>query len=202
MAQPGLSYFEPAYVDELREIMRWAFTYMQEADGGSVYLRLSTRILDQPKRDASKLWVSDVLEGAYWQVEPEQEVRLALAYVGAVAPEAMEAFEMIREDVPGAGLLAVPSPGRLHADWSRSLAEGGACHAAGLLGRLAPDARLVTVMDGPAAALSWLGGVCGHRVAALGVDRFGQSGDIPDLYRAYRLDAGAILDAAASLIAV
>jgi pyruvate dehydrogenase E1 component len=202
MAQPGLSYFEPAYVDELREIMRWAFAHMQEPDGGSVYLRLSTRALDQPRRDGGERWIGDVLEGAYWQVEPEPGATLAVVYTGAVAPEALEAFEMIREDVPGAGLLAVPSPGRLHSSWSRSLAEGGPCHAARLLDGLAPGARLVTVMDGPAAALAWLGGVRGHRIAALGVGRFGQSGDIPDLYRAYRLDADAILDAAASLIAV
>ncbi len=202
MAQPGLSYFEPAYVDELREIMRWAFGHMQEPEGGSVYVRLSTRALDQPRRDAGEHWIGDVLEGAYWQVDPEPDARLAVVYAGAVAPEALEAFEMISEDVPGAGLLAVPSPGRLHRGWSRSLEAGGASHAARLLGALAPGARLVTVMDGPPAALSWLGGVRGHRVAALGVGRFGQSGDIPDLYRAYRLDADAILDAAASLIAV
>ena len=54
-------------------------------------------------------------------------------------------------------------------------------------------------MDGHPATLSWLGGVAGHRIKSLGVDRFGQSGDIPDLYRLYGLDAGAILDAAASL---
>jgi pyruvate dehydrogenase E1 component len=202
MAQPGLSYFEPAYVDELREIMRWSFGHIQAPDGGSVYLRLSTRALEQPRRDGGERWIGDVLEGAYWQVEPAPGSSLAVVYTGAVAPEALEAFEMIREDVPGAGLLAVPSPGRLHSGWSQSLAEGGRCHAARLLGGLAADARLVTVLDGPAAALAWLGGVCGHRIAALGVNRFGQSGDIPDLYHAYRLDADAILDAAASLIAV
>ena len=37
------------------------------------------------------------------------------------------------------------------------------------------------------------------RVSPLGVDRFGQTGDLPDLYRAYRLDADAIVDAAAEL---
>jgi pyruvate dehydrogenase E1 component len=58
----------------------------------------------------------------------------------------------------------------------------------------------VTVIDGPPSTLSWLGGVLGHRVAALGVQRFGQSGDIQALYEAYGLDAGAILDAVASLI--
>ena len=47
---------------------------------------------------------------------------------------------------------------------------------------------------------SWIGGVRGDRVVPLGVDHFGQSGDVPDLYRAYRLDVEAILDAAAAAL--
>jgi pyruvate dehydrogenase E1 component len=39
--------------------------------------------------------------------------------------------------------------------------------------------------------------VARHRVVALGVDRFGQSGDIPDLYHEYGLDSQAIIAAAA-----
>ena len=35
---------------------------------------------------------------------------------------------------------------------------------------------------------------------ALGVDRFGQSGDIAELYGAYGLDAEAILDATAAAL--
>ena len=35
----------------------------------------------------------------------------------------------------------------------------------------------------------------------LGLERFGQCGDLPDLYRAYRLDSEAILDAAAIALA-
>ena len=50
------------------------------------------------------------------------------------------------------------------------------------------------------ASLSWLAGVNRHLVAPLGVDRFGQSGDIPDLYREYGLDTEAIIDAAARLL--
>jgi pyruvate dehydrogenase E1 component len=37
-------------------------------------------------------------------------------------------------------------------------------------------------------------------VVPLGVDRFGQGGDIPDLYRAYGLDTDAILDACAQAL--
>jgi pyruvate dehydrogenase E1 component len=64
---------------------------------------------------------------------------------------------------------------------------------------LAPDAGLVTILDGHPAALSWIGGVRGHRVRPLGVEHFGQSGDIPDLFERYRIDAAAILDACAAV---
>ena len=52
MAQDGLASFEPAFVDELAVIMRWGFEHMQAAagEGGSVYLRLSTRSIDQVQR--------------------------------------------------------------------------------------------------------------------------------------------------------
>ena len=201
MAQDKLSYFEPAFVEELCEILRWSFDHLQAEEGGSVYLRLSTRPLDQPAREAGEAWTADLLAGAYWQVPPAAGAELALAYTGAVAPEAMDAFEQIREDFPAAGLLAVPSPDRLHRGWSRALEGGAVSHAEGLLASLSDRARLITVIDGPPATLAWLGGVRGHRVAALGVDRFGQCGDIGDLYRAYRLDAEAILDAAAGVLA-
>ena len=57
----------------------------------------------------------------------------------------------------------------------------------------------MTVLDGHPATLSWLGSVGLHRVQPLGVTQFGQSGDIPDLYRTCGLDVDAILDAAARL---
>jgi pyruvate dehydrogenase E1 component len=78
---------------------------------------------------------------------------------------------------------------------------GAGSHIERLLAPLAGNAGLVTIIDGPPATLSWLGGVHGHKVRALGLEHFGQSGDVPDLYRAYRLDAEAILDAAAAALA-
>lgn len=205
MSQPGLTYFEPAFADELAEVMRWAFDYMQRSDGGAVYLRLTTRPLEQPERTLSEAQVGDLLAGAYWQVPPGPRADVAIVYTGVVAPEAMEALQLILEDVPDAGLLAVPSPDRLQRDWTAALAarargERVTSHAERLLGMLPRHAGLATVIDGPPATLAWLGGVRGHRVAPLGVERFGQSGDIPDLYREYRLDADAILDAVASVV--
>src|SRR5205814_1242263 len=77
-----------------------------------------------------------------------------------LAPEAIAAHEAICEDLPGSGLLAITSPGRLHRDWRRALANGKQTAAVQLLlARLRPGAALVTVTDGHPATLSWLGGV-------------------------------------------
>jgi pyruvate dehydrogenase E1 component len=55
------------------------------------------------------------------------------------------------------------------------------------------------VLDGHPATLSWLGAVHGHRVRGLGVEHFGQTGSLPDLYRHYGIDANAIIAAAQGL---
>ena len=64
IGQPGLTAFEPAYVDELAEILRWSFEHLQDDDGGSVYLRLSTRPAEQPEREMTRELRSIRLEGA------------------------------------------------------------------------------------------------------------------------------------------
>ena len=201
LAQPGLTSFEPAYVDELAVILRWSFEHIQAEDGGAVYLRLSTRPLDQPARTLSEMARANVVDGGYWLEPPSPGAELALVASGAVIAEAVEAHRQIVEDVPGAGLLVVTSAGRLQDDWLDALRTGQPqrAHVARLLAPLASHAGLVTVLDGHPATLSWLGGVGPHRVQPLGVRSFGQSGDLPDLYRAYRLDVDAILDAAARL---
>ncbi len=203
LSQDGLTAFEPAFADELAVVMAWGFEHMQRDDGGSVYLRLSTRTLEQPKRAMTEGLRDDIVAGGYWLRPPSPGAELAVVYSGAVVPEVLEAHTQIQEDIPGAGLLAVTSAGRLHSGWvaaSKARARdrhAAPSHAESLLGALAADATLVTVLDGHPAALDWLGSVGRHRVTPLGVDRFGQSGDIPDLFRAYGIDAEAVLDAAA-----
>ncbi len=202
LAQPGLTSYEPAFADELAAIMRWGFGHMQDDDGGSVYLRLTTRAIDQPERALDGTLREDVLAGGYWLVEPAPDAELAIAFSGAVAPEAQAALEALREDLPGTGLLVVTSPDRLYTEWLAArrgtpCAPRMAAHVETLLARLPARAALVTVLDGHPAALSWLGAVFGHRPYPLGVARFGESGDIPDLYRKHEIDSDAILDAAA-----
>ena len=204
MSMPGLAYFEPAFADELTVIMGWGFRHMQAADGGAVYLRLSTRIIEQPARVLNESDEAAITTGGYWLRQPTAGAELAIIYTGAVAPEAMAAHAALLDDIPGAGLLAVTSPDRLHGDWldakKRRRAGDRAARARieTMLDRLDRDAVLITVIDGHPTTLSWLGAVGTQKVTALGVDRFGQSGDIEDLYRAMEIDTEAILDAAAS----
>jgi pyruvate dehydrogenase E1 component len=146
----------------------------------------------------------DMIGGGYWLRPPASGAELAIAFTGAVAPEAIEAHDQILEDLPGAGLLAVTSADRLNAGWHAAERDRQAGHGEArsqieaLLAPLADAAALVTVLDGHPTTLSWMGAVRGHRVQALGVEHFGQSGDIDALYRRYGIDANAILDACAA----
>jgi pyruvate dehydrogenase E1 component len=176
---------------------------MQAPDGSAVWLRLSTRQLEQPVRTLDP---AAVIAGAHWVVAPAPGARIAIAYQGPVAAEAQAAFAELAAEEPGAGLLAVTSPDRLHAGWlaaQRARRDGDRAarsHIETILAPLAPGAALVTLLDGHPAAHAWLGAVRGQRVIPLGPDRFGQGGDIPDLYREYGLDVDAILDACAQAL--
>ncbi|MCK8787702.1 transketolase [Roseomonas sp. NAR14] len=202
MAQDRLASYEPAHADELAILLRFAFEHMQKPDGSAVWLRLSTRGLEQSARTLDP---EAVIAGGHWVVPPAPGARIAIAYQGPVAPEAEAAFATLRAEEPGAGLLAITSPDRLHAGWlaARRAARSGPAapsHVERLLAPLARDAALVTVLDGHPAAHAWLGAVRGQRVVPLGVDHFGQSGNIPDLYAEYGLDENAILDACAQAL--
>jgi len=202
IGQPQLLSFEAAYADEVAAILDWAFHQLHEKDGRSVYLRLSTRPVSQPEREMSDDLRAAILAGGYWLIPPREGADLAIVCCGAVATEAIEAYAAVREDAPGIGVAVVTSADRLYADWNaqdarRRSERANPSHVQSLLAPLSPNAQIITVIDGHPLALSWLGGVRGNRVRPLGVTRFGQSGDIPDLYREYRIDSEAIIDAVA-----
>ena len=101
---------------------------------------------------------------------------------------------MIGEARRDIGVLAVTSADRLNAGWTaaqRERARGNPrarSHIETLLDPLPRDCAIVTVIDGHPATLSWLGGVAGHRTISHGVEHFGQTGTIGDLYRHFRID--------------
>lgn len=219
LGQDGLSAFEPAFVDELSAIFSFALDYIQrdgeeiapapnglpDEKGGSVYLRLSTRPIEQIKREMTPALKQAILDGAYWMREPGPNCEVVVAYMGAVAPEAIEAVGLMAESRRDIGLLAITSADRLNAGWTAACRarESGhvqaRSHIERLLGALPRHCGIITVLDGHPAALAWLGSVDGHKVRSLGVDRFGQTGTIQALYRHYGIDVNAIILAAETL---
>jgi pyruvate dehydrogenase E1 component len=219
MSQDGLAAFEPAFLDELAVTMDWAFDYMQrdgggdldertwlrDETGGSVYLRLSTRPIEQLVRRQDPAFRQGVVDGGYWLRQPGPNADVVIAYQGCVAPEAIEAVGRIGEDRRDIGVLAVTSADRLNAGWhaaQRVRRRGdhlATSHIEHLLAGLPPHCTLITVIDGHPATLAWLGGVHGHKTVALGVEHFGQTGTIGDLYRHFGIDADAIVAAASNI---
>jgi pyruvate dehydrogenase E1 component len=219
IAQDGLASFEPAFVDELAVVLAWGLAYIQKAGdaaqsernwlreetGGSVYLRLSTRPIEQPKRALTPDRRREIIDGAYWLRRPGPNCQVVVAYAGAVAPEAIQAVGLMAEDRRDVGLLAVTSADRLNAGWTAAqrARERGLAHARShieqMLDEVPAHAGIVTVLDGHPATLAWLGAIAGHRVRSLGIEHFGQTGSIPELYRHYGIDANAIVAAAAAL---
>lgn len=219
MSQDGLAAFEPAFVDELAVIMEWAFAYMQkdgEGDrdertwlrdetGGSVYLRLTTNPIEQTGTRVDDDFRQGAIDGAYWLRKPGPNCEVVIAYQGAVAQEAIKAAGIIAQSRRDVGVLAVTSADRLNAGWAaaqRARAndiEGAKSHIETLLSNLQRNCVIITVIDGHPATLSWLGGVFGHQTVSHGVEHFGQTGTIADLYRHFRIDADALIQSASEL---
>ena len=209
MAQDGLASFEPAFVDELAIIMRWAFDYMQRGGDGEpasptgCATRPAVRSTSgfRPGRRAAAAQIGPGLARTHQR-------RLLAAAAGAQRRDRRrlygrgraggdQAVGLMAEDRRDVGLLAVTSADRLNAGWTAAsrAREHGLAHARShverLLGGLPQHCGLVTVLDGHPATLAWLGSVLGHRTRTLGVEHFGQTGTIADLYRHFGIDVKA-----------
>ena len=221
ISQDGLAAFEPAFADELAIIMEWSFDYLQrdgsddpdertwlrDETGGSVYLRLSTNPIEQPGKRIDDRFRQGTIDGAYWLREPGPNCEVVIAYQGVIAPEAIKAAGIIGEFRRDIGILAVTSADRLNAGWTaaqRARAKGqtnAKSHIETLLEYIPSHGRLITVIDGHPATLAWLGSVIGHPTVPLGVEHFGQTGTIADLYRHFGIDAQSIVEKVEGLTA-
>ncbi|MEM9063118.1 MAG: transketolase [Pseudomonadota bacterium] len=219
MSQDGLAAFEPAFADELSVILEWAFDYLQrdgEGDpdertwlrdetGGSVYLRLTTRALEQPAARSGGDFRQGVIDGAYWWRKPGPGCDVVIAYQGCVAEEAIAAAGIVGQARRDVGVMAITSADRLMAGWTaaqraRKRGDAGArSQIERMMAELPAHCTLVTVIDGHPATLGWLGSVAGHRTVPLGVEHFGQTGRVPDLYRHFGIDTQAIVESAMNL---
>jgi pyruvate dehydrogenase E1 component len=189
--QPGCVAWEPAFGRDFEWTFLHALSRLGRDDGTSAYFRLSTRPVDQALAGEARR--EDVLAGGY-RLRPADGARVTIAVMGALVPEALEAAEEIDAEV-----VCITSADLLfRALQARSgLGEGDPS----ILERIFPVARpVVTVLDGHPHTLAFLGAVHGVRVACLGVRRFGQSGDIGELYEHHEIDTESIIGAALDLL--
>jgi pyruvate dehydrogenase E1 component len=207
---PGVTYCEPAYATALDWLLCDALAALHRPDGCATYLRLSTRPIDQtPFVDvASRLGTDElrrcVVAGGYRLVEPEGPTDVVLAGCGPVLPEIVAAAAQLRDEGITALVLDLTSPDRLFHGWRRRLREAGRAatasteehHLATLLVGHERRVPLVTVHDASSHHLAWIGSVFGAPTVPVGVDEFGQSGRIADLYRHFDLLPEQIVNAA------
>ena len=205
IGQPNLLMFEPTYADELEIILRYSFSYMQEENGSSVYIRLSTRNIDQIERKLDSSNEEDILSGGYWLEKSSKKSDVIIVFSGVMAPEVLEAAEIMKEDELNISILSVSSNDRLYKNWKqthkdRSLGINNKSRIEELFENTNKECVIISVNDAHSSSLTWIGGALGKKIISLGVDEFGQSGNLKDLYKHYSLDAEAIVDACAQVL--
>jgi len=216
---PGLTFIEPAYAGALDWLLCDALgriasgpsapTTAQPGENGSYYFRLTTRPLDQAPFEAAKARIGEtmlrrqVLAGAYRLVDASavDGPTVYLVGSGAVLPEVLAAAEELAEEGVAAHVVDVTSLDRLYSAWQRTLRQGvrtaTAPSTAGALRQVFGDrAPIVTVHDASSHAMAWLGSALGAPCVPLGVDQFGQSGTVHELYELHDLLPGSIVNAA------
>jgi pyruvate dehydrogenase E1 component len=206
---PNLHAYEPCFAQEVEWIMLEALrACCDRLQGRSTYLRLSTRPIDQTlltpiqERIGTAALRRQVIDGGYRLIEGRAATDrdapvIQIAVSGALVPEAVAAARYLQREGVAANVLNLTSPRRLYERWQTARRADQRGTALDWL--IAPEERhapIITVQDAASHALAWLGSVHGAPVAALGVDRFGQSGARNDLYRDAGVDSESIIDAA------
>jgi pyruvate dehydrogenase E1 component len=190
------------------------------------YFRLSTRSIAQGPFDAARQRLGDallrrqVLAGAYRLVDGRDQLVpvpaeadsdtipvVHLLGAGAVLPEVLAAARELAEEGVVAHVVDVTSPGRLFRSWQRTTRQAVRTATTpslpGTLRAALPErAPIVSVHDASSHALAWVGSAVGMPQVSLGVDAFGQSGTVADLYRSNDLDAGSIVNAAIAALSL
>ena len=194
--QPGCVSWEPAFGRDLEWMLLHALSQLGRSDGTSAYFRLSTRPIDQDLHTGTR---EEALAGGYRLRSPDLP-KVSIAVMGALVPEAIEAADMLeREAGVAAEVVCITSADMLFRSLqARSgLGEGDPSDVDRLFGGGVP---IVTLLDGHPHTLAFLAGVAGAPIACLGVQHFGQSGDIAELYEHHEIDAESVVGAALDLL--
>ncbi len=203
--QPGCVSYEPAFAIEVEWTLLESISRLGRPDGSSSYLRLSTRPVNQAlaavpsdpaARDRRR---RQVLAGAY-TLRAAERPTVTLVAMGATVTEALQASDRLAELGIRSEVVCVTSPGRLFqaVQARRGLADAPSW----ILDQVFPADRaapMVTILDGHPHTLSFLSTINRVPSASLGVTKFGQSGDLGDVYRYHGIDTDSIVRAALDL---
>jgi pyruvate dehydrogenase E1 component len=190
--QPGCVYYEPAFGQDFEWCFLHALSQLGKPGGTSAYFRLSTRPIDQSLHTGTR---EGALAGAY-RLRPHDAPDVVIAVMGALVPEAIAAADTLTED---GGLkvevVCITSADLLFRSFqARSgLGDGDATTLERLFRKGVP---IVSLLDGHPHTLAFLG----SPIACLGVQRFGQAGDIAELYEHHQIDAESVVGAALDLL--
>ncbi|MGH9133250.1 MAG: transketolase C-terminal domain-containing protein, partial [Ilumatobacteraceae bacterium] len=127
---PGLHACEPAYATEVDWLLCAGLDELSDPSGDSLYLRLSTRPIDQAPFAAALERLGEdglrrsVLAGGYRLREGPASGRPGVTIVttGVMAPEALGAAEVLDGEGVEATVVHLTSPDRAYRTWQRALA--------------------------------------------------------------------------------
>src|SRR5262249_30875795 len=207
LEQPRCIAWEPAFGQDVEWTLLYALSLLGKPGGPSSYCRLSPRPIaqelavvpeDEPARSERR---RQALAGGYRLRTAASAPRITLAGAGAIMPEVLAAADELEASGIPTDVICLTSADLVFR--ALQARQGLADADEAILDELFPADRaapILTVLDGPPHTLSFLSAIRWVPIACLGVDDFGQSGDVDDLYRAFGIDADTIVGAAADLL--
>jgi pyruvate dehydrogenase E1 component len=207
LEQPNCVSYEPAFVVDTEWILLASMSQLGRQGGKSAYLRLSTKPVDQRLAEipedaaARERRRRQVIAGACILLTTDHPVA-AIVTMGAMVPDALEAAARLAAFGVPVDVICVTSPGLLYEALQASHGQGEA--PSWILEQVFPKERavpMITVLDGHPHTLAFLAGINQVKSRNLGVSRFGQAGDIEDVYRFHGIDIDSIVRATLDVMA-
>lgn len=202
LEQPNCISYEPAFAIDVEWALLACMAQMGRPGGKSGYLRLSTKPVDQqlaaiPEDPAAReRRRRQVVAGGYL-LRTEDNPAATIVSMGAMVPDALAAADRLAAQDIFVDVVCVTSPGLLY---EALQARNGQDEQASswILDQIFPSDRavpMVTILDGHPHTLSFLSGINQVKSRNLGVNSFGQSGDLDDVYRHHGIDEDSIVRA-------
>jgi pyruvate dehydrogenase E1 component len=207
LEQPACIAWEPAFAQDLEWTLLAALAAVGRAGGSSSYFRLSTRPVDQglagvpDAPEAREERRRQAVAGGYLLRTASGRPEVTLVAVGVVVPEVLLAADELAASGVSCDVVCLTSPDLVFRALRARSGFGDA--SVSVLDAVFPRERaapIVSVIDGHPHTLAFLAAINGTRITTLGVDGFGQSGEVDDLYRYFGIDPVTIIGAAWDLI--